>query len=1162
MRDTSEVTNSQTFSTTNQVTNSSTMRDTSEVTNSQTFSTTNQVTNSSTMRDTSEVTNSQTFSTTNQVTISSTMRDTSEVTSSQHFSTSAEVTRSQRFQTTGQDSSTMRGTPEVTSAWPFWDIHHTSKSSQRFQTTGQDSSTMRGTPEVTSAWPFWDITHTRSQLFQTTGQDSSTMRGTPEVTSAWPLWDIIYTRKLEDSYTPTTFTYSQEDSQTVTTKATNVTESPTPVVIIKPETEVFSGETVTFICEIQKGKDTEWSYDWIRDYYTFYPYHTTQEFSISSITDSYQGNYTCSGRRHSDSQITEMSDPVTLTVSKKPKPTVSVNPQSSIYTGDTVTLNCNLQSTGWSFFWYKYQKFNPLNTNPLSVIISNEGQTTYYCKALRGNYESEFSAPVIITVKARPKPVVKIQPAVNVFIGETVTLTCDIQTVGSWKYHWYRNNEEISDAAEERAYMISDVKASDKGAYRCEGTQSSDPKYTQSSDAVTLTVSEKPEPELTSDLKGAALTGNSVTLYCTLKLQSAGWKFYWSKDTQSRETETKTHSYTIRSVSVSDGSQYRCRAGRGNPVYYTNYSDALWVNVIENPKPVVIMKPDTQVFRGETVTFRCEIQRGRDTEWRYDWYKDDNTLNPKQTTQEFSISSVPDSSRGKYTCRGRRHSDNQISEMSDRVTLTVSEKPKPTVSVNPQSSIYTGDTVTLNCNLQTPGWSFSWYINQKLNSPNTNPLSVIISNEGQTTYYCKALRGNYESEFSAEARIIVKARPKPVVKIQPAVNVFIGETVTLTCDIQTGGSWKYHWYRNNDEILDAAGTRTYRISNVKDSNKGAYRCKGTQSSDPKYTQSSDAVTLTVSEKPEPELTLDLKGAALTGNPVILSCTLKLQSAGWKFYWMKDTQSRETETETHSYTIRSVSVPDGGQYRCRAGRGKPVYYTHYSDALWVNVIGESSPVSLFINPSRSQHFTADSLSLSCEDQRDSTGWKVRGYTHNEASIISSSVSGSTYNIISLSPSHTGVYWCQSESGERSDSVNITVHNGDVILDSPVHPVTEGCSLTLRCLYRKTTAGMGFYKDDSVLQSKTTLDMTISSVSTSDEGFYHCKNPERGDSPKSWISVRVQPPGKPSVLKILSSLVVVSLYVLVTIILAVKCYRARTEPGEDIRPYRVIEGDTSV
>ncbi|KAI5630546.1 hypothetical protein C0J50_10135, partial [Silurus asotus] len=39
----------------------------------------------------------------------------------------------------------------------------------------------------------------------------------------------------------------------------------------------------------------------------------------------------------------------------KPKLTVRVNPQSFIYTGDTITLSCELQETGWEFFWYKKQ---------------------------------------------------------------------------------------------------------------------------------------------------------------------------------------------------------------------------------------------------------------------------------------------------------------------------------------------------------------------------------------------------------------------------------------------------------------------------------------------------------------------------------------------------------------------------------------------------------------------------------------------------------------------------------------------------------------------------------------------------------------------------------------------------------------------------------------
>ncbi|XP_037391921.1 uncharacterized protein LOC108412056 [Pygocentrus nattereri] len=88
------------------------------------------------------------------------------------------------------------------------------------------------------------------------------------------------------------------------------------------------------------------------------------------------------------------------------------------------------------------------------------------------------------------------------------------------------------------------------------------------------------------------------------------------------------------------------------------------------------------------------------------------------------------------------------------------------------------------------------------------------------------------------------------------------------------------------------------------------------------------------------------------------------------------------------------------------------------------------------------------------------------------------------------------------------------DGDVILDIPVHPVSEGDSLTLRCLFRSTKASnltADFYKDGSLLQNQTTGEMIIRTVSKSDEGLYHCKHPERGESPKSWLSVRVSQSG---------------------------------------------------
>ena len=83
-----------------------------------------------------------------------------------------------------------------------------------------------------------------------------------------------------------------------------------------------------------------------------------------------------------------------------------VDPQSSVYPGDTVTLTCEVkQSTGWEFLWYKnsqqFQTQSPAdkNTNTISVTVSDEGTAEFRCRARRGNYSTQLSDPAMITVR-------------------------------------------------------------------------------------------------------------------------------------------------------------------------------------------------------------------------------------------------------------------------------------------------------------------------------------------------------------------------------------------------------------------------------------------------------------------------------------------------------------------------------------------------------------------------------------------------------------------------------------------------------------------------------------------------------------------------------------------------------------------------------------------
>ncbi|XP_053344396.1 Fc receptor-like protein 5 [Clarias gariepinus] len=462
-------------------------------------------------------------------------------------------------------------------------------------------------------------------------------------------------------------------------------------------------------------------------------------------------------------------------------------------------------------------------------------------------------------------------------------------------------------------------------------------------------------------------------------------------------------------------------------------------------------------------------------------------------------------------------------------------------------------------------------------------------------------------------------RDRNVILEGPVHPVTEGHHLTLRClDRNTNPSILRVDFYKDGSVLQTQTTGEMIIHKVSKSDEGFYHCKHFGRGE------SEKSWVSIRERPRPVLSVSPQSWVTEGDSVTLNCEITNSSTNWTFSWYRrvtyrdntdqisykdQVMSHSTRGSRGSYSLSSAAFKDTGVYVCRGEKGEPTLHTQYSNLQPLWITGESPPVSLIINPNRTQHFTGHSLSLSCEDQRHSTGWTVRQYTHSGVvTDCPGSVTGSTCKISYPLLVHTGVYWCKSESGENSNPVNITVYDGNVILESPVHPVTEGHPLTLRCLGRNTKPSIlrvDFSKDGSVLQTPTTGEMIIHKVSKSDEGFYYCKHFGRGESEKSWVSVRreksalfkvlhetprpvlsvstqswvtegdsVTESGKnsnpanvtvdgssssapSSVLMLICSVVTPVPYLLVTIILLIKCYRARAQTDERRSENAVVE-----
>ncbi|XP_043099360.1 sialoadhesin-like isoform X2 [Puntigrus tetrazona] len=170
---------------------------------------------------------------------------------------------------------------------------------------------------------------------------------------------------------------------------------------------------------------------------------------------------------------------------------ITVKPQSSVFTGDTVTLSCGGRLTGQTVIWYK--DFTAIVTGDQTMTLRDVGVSDGGKYACAVRELTTVSQVLTLTVRQRPKPVARVHPDGRALGGQTVTLTCDLRQmdVSSWTYSWNKDDSPVH-ASDSPEYRIGSVDESHAGRYSCAGHEIGGSRHSHTSDEVTLSVSEAP----------------------------------------------------------------------------------------------------------------------------------------------------------------------------------------------------------------------------------------------------------------------------------------------------------------------------------------------------------------------------------------------------------------------------------------------------------------------------------------------------------------------------------------------------------------------------------------------------------------------------------------------------------------------------------------------
>ncbi|XP_078390928.1 Fc receptor-like protein 5 [Cetorhinus maximus] len=426
------------------------------------------------------------------------------------------------------------------------------------------------------------------------------------------------------------------------------------------------------------------------------------------------------------------------------------------------------------------------------------------------------------------------------------------------------------------------------------------------------------------------LTGDRIVLKCDAGKKLRSINYIWNIN--GRGDLTGDEIYIIEAAALHDNGVYKCKIKSTTPALQTVYSNTVQLSITKPDSSLNIEAVPEMLWVGQRLLLRCNFFYALSVKFIYTFYLEGSNLteirsrNKSVTTQ---IESVTREDGGRYRCQaGFAQYPNAPVYSSAHKLVSILESPVR-LSVEPEAPT-DGDTVTLRCVCTDPqacrDGQYSFLKNGALvNSDSATPDVYRIERttvRDSGMYHCAVLSNSFKHtaqsvQITVRSGIVI---PR-LTKHPPWERYLTGDRIILKCDVgKTPGSKNYFWNINGQD--DITGSESYIIEAAALNYTGVYKCKINTTTSTLHTAYSNIIRLSITE---PDLLVTIEAAPeiiWVGQRLFLRCNFSYALSHEFIYtfYLEGSNLTEIRTMDKSVTthIESVTLEEGGRYRCQAG----------------------------------------------------------------------------------------------------------------------------------------------------------------------------------------------------------------------------------------------------